>query len=207
MGLIVNWFLYYNELMIILFGLAGSGKSTQGQILAKKYGLVWLSVGQVLRDTGKFDKILKKGELVPDEKTVELMHEKIREIRDSGKDIILDGFPRDVWQAKWVAKNIGSDIRRAVVIDVPKDELMVRIMARGRDDDTREVIERRFEIVEKNLNGILRELTKKDIRIVRVSGLGDIPTVTKRLERELFRGRLPARRTQRQRVMNKETRK
>jgi adenylate kinase len=193
--------------MIILFGLAGSGKSTQGQLLAKKYGLVWLSVGQVLRDTGKYDKILKKGELVPDEKVVELMHEKIQEIRNSGKDVILDGFPRDIWQAKWVAKKIGSDIRRAVVIDVPKDELMVRIMARGREDDTREVIERRFEIVEKNLNGILRELAKKNVKIVRISGLGDIPTVTKRLERELFRGRLPARRMQRQRVMRKTSHK
>lgn len=172
--------------MIILFGLAGSGKSTQGQILAKKYGLVWLSVGQVLRDTGKFDKILEKGELVPDEKVVQIMHQKIQQIRESGKDIILDGFPRDLWQAKWVAQHLADDIKIAVVLEVPKDELLVRIIARGREDDTREAIEKRFDIVEQNLNGILRELKKKNIKITKISGLGSIETVTKRLDCELF---------------------
>ena len=172
--------------MIILFGLAGSGKSTQGQILAKNHGLAWLSVGQVLRDTGKSDKILEKGELVPDEKVVKIMHDKIQEIQSSGQDIILDGFPRDIWQAKWVAKHLASDIKEAVVLDVPKDELLIRIMARGREDDTREAVEKRFDIVEKNLYGILKELKKQKIKIAKVSGLGSIDTVTKRLEKELF---------------------
>lgn len=173
--------------MIILFGLAGSGKSTQGQILAKKHGLVWLSVGQVLRDTGKFDKILEKGDLVPDEKVVKIMHDQIKEIQKSGRDIILDGFPRDLWQAKWVAEHLASDITKAIVLDVPKDELLVRIMARGREDDTREAVEKRFDIVEKNLNGILKELKKKNIEVKMISGLGSIEIVTKRLEQELFK--------------------
>ena len=194
----------YNELMIILFGLAGSGKSTQGQILAKKYSLVWLSVGQVLRDTGKFDKILEKGELVDDKKVVEIMHEKIQETRKSGKDIILDGFPRDVAQAKMISDDLLGDIKKAVILDVPKDELLVRIMARGREDDTREAIERRFEVVEKNLKGILHELEKKKIKVKYVSGVGSIDAVTKRLERELFRGKtVPTRRAQRQRTMRR----
>ena len=193
----------YNELMIILFGLAGSGKSTQGQILAKKYGLVWLSVGQVLRDTGKFDKILEKGELVDDKEVVRIMDEKIQEIKKGGKDIILDGFPRDITQAKMISDSLASDIRKAVILDVPKDELLVRIMTRGREDDTREAVERRFEIVEKNLKGIVRELEKKKVKVKHVSGVGDIDTVTRRLERELFRGKIPARSMQRRRVMKR----
>lgn len=187
--------------MVILFGLAGSGKSTQGQILAEKYGLEWLSVGQVLRDTGKFDKILEKGELVDDKKVVEIMNKKIKEIREKGKDIILDGFPRDIAQAKMISKDLAGDIKKGVVLEVPKDELLVRIMARGREDDTREAVERRFEIVEKNLKSILRELEKKGVKIKRVSGVGSIEAVTKRLERELFRNKVPARRAQRQRAM------
>lgn len=176
----------YNKLMIILFGLAGSGKSTQGQILANKHGLTWLSVGQVLRDTGKFDQILASGELVDDDTTIKLMHEKIQSVRASGQDIILDGFPRDLYQAKWVATHLASDISAAVVLDVPKDELLVRIMTRGREDDTRDAIEKRFQIVERNLSAILRELKKKNIPIKTISGLGSITTVTKRLEKALF---------------------
>ena len=187
--------------MIIIFGLAGSGKSTQGQILAKKYGLVWLSVGQVLRDTGRFDKILEKGELVDDKEVVRIMGEKIKEVKDSGKDVILDGFPRDIAQAKIVSDELAKDIRKAIILEVPKDELLVRIMTRGREDDTREAVERRFEIVEKNLKGIIRELEKRGVKVKRVSGMGDIDSVTKRLERELFRGKVPARRIQRQRVL------
>ncbi|MBR3131040.1 nucleoside monophosphate kinase [Candidatus Saccharibacteria bacterium] len=193
--------------MIILFGLAGSGKSTQGQILAKKYGLVWLSVGQVLRDTGKFDKILEKGELVDDKEVVEIMNNKIQEIRKRGKDIILDGFPRDVAQAKMISDDLMGDVKKAIILDVPKDELLVRIMARGREDDTREAVERRFEVVEKNLKGILRELEKKKIKVKSVSGVGSIEMVTKRLERELFRGKvISTRRAQRQRVMRRAKR-
>lgn len=172
--------------MIILFGLAGSGKSTQGQILANKHGLTWLSVGQVLRDTGKFDQILASGELVDDDTTIKLMHEKIQSVRASGQDIILDGFPRDLYQAKWVATHLASDISAAVVLDVPKDELLVRIMTRGREDDTRDAIEKRFQIVERNLSAILRTLKKKNIPIKTISGLGSITTVTNRLERTLF---------------------
>ena len=63
--------------MIIFFGPAGSGKSTQGRIIADKYGWRWLSVGQVLRDTGEFDEILKKGELVDDKEVVNLMNKQI----------------------------------------------------------------------------------------------------------------------------------
>ncbi len=193
--------------MIILFGLAGSGKSTQGQILAKKYGLVWLSVGQVLRDTGKFDKILEKGELVDDKEVVEIMNNKIQEIRKRGKDIILDGFPRDVAQAKMISDDLMGDVKKAIILDVPKDELLVRIMTRGREDDTREAVERRFEVVEKNLKGILRELEKKKIKVKSVSGVGSIEMVTKRLERELFRGKvISTRRAQRQRVMHRAKR-
>ena len=193
--------------MIILFGLAGSGKSTQGQILAKKYGLVWLSVGQVLRDTGKFDKILEKGELVDDKEVVEIMSNKIQEIRKRGKDIILDGFPRDVAQAKMISDDLMGDVKKAIILDVPKDELLVRIMTRGREDDTREAVERRFEVVEKNLKGILRELEKKKIKVKSVSGVGSIEMVTKRLERELFRGKvISTRRAQRQRVMHRAKR-
>ena len=177
--------------MVILFGLAGSGKSTQGQILAKKRGMTWLSVGQVLRDTGEFDEILKAGKLVDDDMVIKLMNREIRKIRDQGGDVILDGFPRDEYQAKWVAKNLSNEISRAVFIEVPKEELWARIEARGRADDTREAIERRFGIVEQNIYAILEILENSGVEIRQVSGTGTIEEVTERLDKELFQMRLP----------------
>ncbi|MBR3257023.1 nucleoside monophosphate kinase [Candidatus Saccharibacteria bacterium] len=172
--------------MIILFGLAGSGKSTQGQILAKKRGMEWLSVGQVLRNTGEFDSTLKAGKLVDDDKVIELMNEEIRRIRGEGREIILDGFPRDEYQAEWVAKNVANDISRAVFIEVPKEELWRRIEERGRADDTKEAIERRFKIVEENIEKILEILRGAGVEIRRISGVGEIPEITARLEEAVF---------------------
>lgn len=172
--------------MIILFGLAGSGKSTQGQILAKKRGMVWLSVGQVLRDTGEFDEILKAGELVDDDKVIELMAAEIAKVRGEGKEVILDGFPRDEYQAKWVGENIADDISDAVFLEVPKEELWARIEVRGRADDTREAIERRFDVVEQNIYAILEILERKGVKIQQISGMGSIEEVTERLEGKIF---------------------
>ena len=59
--------------MLILFGLAGSGKGTQGKALSEIFGWKWLSVGQVLRDVKKYEKLVNTGKLVPDEEVIELM--------------------------------------------------------------------------------------------------------------------------------------
>ena len=94
--------------MIILMGLAGSGKSTQGQKLAAATGRVWLSAGQILRDSGQFDEILSRGELVDDMLTVEIMAQAMARVVREGKNVILDGFPRDKEQASWMAENIAE---------------------------------------------------------------------------------------------------
>lgn len=174
--------------MIILFGLAGTGKSTHGQILAEDHEMVWLSVGQVLRDTGEFEETLKRGELVDDDVVIRLMSEKIRQIRGEGKEIVLDGFPRDKYQAEWVAQNMAGDISKAVLIDVPKEELWRRIEERGRADDTKEAIERRFEIVEQNIYAILEILKQAGVKIETISGVGEVDEVSERLEEAFFGG-------------------
>lgn len=170
--------------MIILMGLAGSGKSTQGQMLAEATGRVWLSAGQVLRNTGdpEIKAIQERGELVPDEVTERLMTEGMLQAVREGKDVIIDGFPRDVKQANWIAENLASVMRQVVVIDVPKEELIRRLELRGRADDTREAIEERFRIVEQNICSVCEILKAQGIRIDRIDGTGTPEEVFERLK-------------------------
>lgn len=171
--------------MIILFGLAGSGKSTQGKILAEKYGWRWLSVGQVLRETGEFDEILESGELVDDDVVIRLMTGKILEAESEGKDVILDGYPRDVYQAEWLVKNMAERINGAIIFEVPKDELEERITKRGRSDDTKEALAKRFAIVEQNIYTMIDLLRDKGIAVATINGVGSFDEVTERLSTEI----------------------
>ena len=59
--------------MIILFGLAGSGKGTQGRALAEMFGWRWLSVGEAIRRTGEYSDIIDKGNMIPDEDVIKMM--------------------------------------------------------------------------------------------------------------------------------------
>ena len=162
--------------MIILMGLAGSGKSTQGQILAKFRG----GAGQVLRDTPneEIHEIQRRGELVDDSLTIPLMAEAIKGVMAEGKDIVLDGYPRTVLQAEWVRDHIADQIEAVVRIVVSKDELFRRLMARGRADDaSRE----RFRVVEQNIYTVCKTLTEKNVKILDVDGMGTVEEVAWRI--------------------------
>lgn len=172
--------------MIVLMGLAGSGKSTQGKMLAEETGKVWLSAGQVLRETGEFDEVMNKGVLVDDMLTVKLMAQKMAEVVRSGKDAILDGFPRDVEQAEWIAENIASVMKLIVRINVPKKELLKRLELRGRaDDQDRAAIEKRFQIVEQNIYAVCEILAKKGVVVRDIDGTGTPEEVFERLKAEV----------------------
>ena len=168
--------------MIILFGLAGSGKGTQGKALSELFGWRTLSVGQVIRDTGEYNNIANKGELIPDEDVIKLMARQIEKTEAEGFDVILDGFPRTVYQAEWLVKEMPEKLDGAIILEVPKEELFNRLELRGREDDKeRSSIERRFAIFEQNICSILPLLEAKNIPIERVDGVGAIDDITNRL--------------------------
>ncbi len=171
--------------MIVLFGPAGSGKSLQGERLAKKHDWRWLSVGQLLReqDDPEINQKLTTGELFSDEFVVELMEKAISAAEADGQEVVLDGYPRDAWQAKWMIKNTDINrIRGAIVLEVPKEELWKRLSLRERADDTKEVIERRWEIYEQNICSILPLLEAQNIKIEKLNGVGSVEDVAARIE-------------------------
>ena len=106
--------------------------------------------------------------------------------RSEGKNVILDGFPRNVYQAEWAGENIAEEIEKVVYLEVPKEELYKRLELRGRVDDTKEAIERRFKIVEQNIYSILEILEGKGIKVLRLSGVGEVSEVTERLEKNIW---------------------
>ena len=124
---------------ILIFGPNGSGKGTQGSLLKKKFNLAHIESGAIFRehisqgtDLGKKAKeYIDKGELVPDEITIPMVLETLKE---KGKDgWLLDGFPRNINQAKklWEAlQEAGMKLDYVVEIILPREVAKNRIMGR-----------------------------------------------------------------------------
>src|SRR5664280_2122878 len=126
--------------MIVFFGPAGAGKSTQGQMVAAKQGWPWLSAGQLLRGTqdAELIKTMQEGKLVPPERVNKLIGGAFKD-NSNAKDIVLDGYPRQLVQAHWLIENQSSynrSVDLAIVLEISRTELIKRLKARGRSDDT-----------------------------------------------------------------------
>lgn len=174
--------------MIIFFGPAGSGKSLQGQKLAEKYDWKWMSVGQMLRDRQdpELEKIMKTGALVPDELVVKMMHEAMVEADEAGKNAILDGYPRDEWQAEWIVENGDTKyFDGAIIFDVSHEELKKRLALRGREDDNDEAIEQRWALFDRTIKTMSELLENNGVKIAHIDGVGEIEEISERIEKQL----------------------
>lgn len=175
--------------MIIFFGPAGAGKSVQGQILSARYGWRWLSAGQLLRDSKDPELVsqMQGGNLVDDHKVNEIMGVALKNAKDIDR-VILDGFPRQLSQAKWLVDSEPDherSIKMVVVFEVPKSEILRRLQVRGRVDDTPEVIEKRLRIYRQEIYPILDYLNDKGVYIVHLDGTGTVGQVHDRLQAEM----------------------
>jgi adenylate kinase len=167
--------------MIIFVGPPGSGKSVQGQLLSARNGWRWVSAGQLLRDSKDPDvyQHMTKGEMVNNDLVNKLVGQAI--IR--GKDIthlVLDGYPRELDQAKWLVGELPKherNIAAVIVLNVPNDEISRRLKLRGRLDDSEEVVAARAKLYSKETQPILDFFKSLDIPVRDVNGFGSVGQV------------------------------
>ncbi|MDQ3878829.1 MAG: adenylate kinase [Actinomycetota bacterium] len=125
---------------IIIFGPQGAGKGTQSQRISERYSIPAISTGEIFRwaMAGKTALGLRvfeyvdAGRLVPDELTIQVVSDRL-EADDSRDGFLLDGFPRSIRQAEALDKMMadqGAALDAALVIDVPEDVSLRRILGR-----------------------------------------------------------------------------
>ncbi len=180
---------------LILFGPPGSGKGTQAAKLVEKYELLHISTGDLFRyEMGnntplgqKAKSYIEKGELVPDEVTVGMLRNKVEANLDV-EGYIFDGFPRTVPQAdaldNLLAEN-GNEVSLLVMLDVPDDELVKRLLLRGetsgRADDINEaIIRNRIEVYKSETTPVFEYYAQKG-KASKVYGVGAIEEIFGRL--------------------------
>ncbi|MCE7936533.1 nucleoside monophosphate kinase [Candidatus Saccharibacteria bacterium CPR2] len=175
--------------MIILMGPAGAGKSVQGRLIAKKYGLYWLSVGNILRSCGNESvmSIMEKGMLVNDELVEKYLEEELNKHKNPEK-LILDGFPRNLHQVKWLTDYIFKrEIKslRIVQINIDAKTKNERLIKRGRLDDTVSAISKRQKEYEELTIPLIENFKNNRFSIFEVDGVGTIEEVNNRITKAL----------------------
>lgn len=174
--------------MILIMGLAGSGKGTQGKLLAEDIGYRYLSTGEFLRAyiTEERRKEMAAGNLINDDEMIGIIKDFLSKSPDD--KCILDGFPRSKAQADWLIgehNNKVINIEALIYINVPKTELIRRLLLRGRHDDTEPAIRKRFEEYSKSTSPIIDDYKKQGVKIIEIDGKGSIEDIQSQILKAL----------------------
>lgn len=185
-------------LNIVIFGAPGSGKGTQSEMIAERYGLKHLSTGEILREEiasstelGKLaDSYMSKGELVPDCVVIEMLEELLAKQRDRN-GFIFDGFPRTVPQGEALNQLLlrhGKRVNAVVSLEVEDEELIERLLRRGvisgRADDNRQTIESRLKVYYRQ-TAPLKEFYREQGLLKEIKGVGSIDAIFGSIVKEI----------------------
>jgi len=153
------------QMRIVMLGGPGSGKSTYTEYLIRHFQINHIYPGGMLRkevenntEIGKRVKeILAKGQFVPNDIVLDLIKKSVSE---SPNGYVLDGWPRYMQQVRDMeASNIGVDF--AVFLDVSREEVLKRLLARGRADDTEEIINNRIDLYKRETGPVVEYFRDK----------------------------------------------
>ena len=175
---------------IILIGIQGAGKSTQGNLLRDKLNIPYLSTGHIFREMAKektslgryIKEIMNAGFLIPDEKTVEIVSEYLKK-PEYKIGYILDGFPRTLDQVKMFENGVD----KVVHFKVSDREALWRLSYRngeGREDETLTAIRKRIELFHKLAEPVL-DFYRQNGTLVEIDGEQSIEEIHKEIIRKI----------------------
>ena len=169
---------------LVLLGPPGAGKGTQAQKLSDKLGIPQISTGDLFRknisegtELGvEAKRYLDAGDLVPSSLTNALVEDRIDQPEDAADGFILDGYPRSVEQAKALDDMLtkhNTKLDAVLEFAVSEDELFTRLKARGRADDTEDVIRNRMQVYRDETEPLLEYYCHNNLQTVDAVGALD----------------------------------
>lgn len=173
-------------MMIILVGIQGAGKSTQGNLLSERLKVPYLSTGHIFREMSKektslgryIKEIMNAGFLIPDKKTVGIVSEYLKR-QEYKNGYILDGFPRTLEQVK----KFENGVSKVIYLKVSDKEALWRLSYRNgdnRNDETLEAIRKRIELFHRLTEPVLDYYREKGI-LVEIDGEKSVENIHKEI--------------------------
>lgn len=182
-------------LNIILLGPPGAGKGTQSKKLTKKFDLVHISTGDILRSEIKkqsplgieAQKLIDDGNYVTDEMAFEIIRPVINQNHET-KGFVFDGFPRTIYQAEKFSEIVNSnenDKNLLISIEVNEEVLIERLQNRSKktgrpDDRQKDIIQKRIQIYHQK-TACIKEYYKSQGKYVSVDGNGEIDVIFEKI--------------------------
>ena len=172
---------------LMIIGPQGVGKGTQSILLSKAINVPHVSTGDLFRSHAtsqtelgrRAQEYMNVGELVPDSVTNAMVAERLS-VDDTTNGYLLDGFPRTLDQARWFSQTLSPerDLQAVILLQAPLEELLQRMLARGRDDDQPEIIHRRLELYRTTTQPLLDHYANL---LIPINGTGAVADVQNRI--------------------------
>jgi adenylate kinase len=175
--------------VILLMGIAGSGKGTQAKLLTDKHGYHLITMGDVLRMyvTGEQRERMLKGELLSDDEVTAIIDKVLKTI-PQGEEMILDGYPRTIPQAEWLVEQAKSGrfkLDKAIHLVASREAVKQRLLGRARLDDQESAIEKRFDEYERATAPLLDWLKQSGVQVIDINAERSVEDVNKDIDSHL----------------------